>query len=151
VRFAFWTVVVTVSMVFVSVSAASAAISVGQIADKPGAVSASPHCDKGTFAVTSTGVAPRYEIPGDGVITSWRTYTGADGGQGPVRLKIVRPVSASSFKVVAASAYINPVYNFATNNGANGPFRVRIPVAAAARLAPTPNSALTIPRTQCRS
>ena len=93
-------------------------------------MSASPHCDKGTFAVTSTGVAPRYEIPGDGVITNWRTYTGADGGQGPVRLKIVRPVSASTFKVVAASKYITPVYDFATNNGANGPFAVRIPVVA---------------------
>ena len=117
-------------MLFVSVSAASAAISVGQIADKPGAVSAAPHCDTGTWAVTSTGVPPRYEIPGNGVLTRWSTYTGGGGGQGRVRLKVVRPLSASTFKVVAASAYINPVYDAVTNNGANGPFAVRIPVVA---------------------
>jgi hypothetical protein len=77
--------------------------------------------------VTSTAVQPRYEIPGDGVITSWRTYTGATFNQGPVRLKIIRPVSTTSFKVVAASAYITPVYNV---DGANGPFATRISVVA---------------------
>src|SRR4051812_5686288 len=86
-----------------------------------------PHCDTGTWAVTSTGVPPRYEIPGDGVITSWRTYTGATFNQGPVRLKVVRPMSATTFAVVAASEYITPVYNV---DGANGPFATRIPVVA---------------------
>ena len=116
-------------MAFVAVSEAAAAISVGQIAGRPSDVAAY-QCDVGTFAVTSTGMPPRYEIPGDGVITSWRTYTGAKGGQGPVRLKVIRPVSASSFKVVGASKYINPAYDFANNTGANGPFATRIPVVA---------------------
>src|SRR4051794_29914075 len=86
-----------------------------------------PFCDTGTWAVTSTGVPPRYEIPGDGVITSWRTYTGATFNQGPVRLKVVRPISANTFAVVAAAAYITPVYNV---DGANGPFPTRLPVVA---------------------
>src|SRR4051812_23121466 len=86
-----------------------------------------PHCDTGTWAVTSTGVPPRYEIPGDGVLTSWRTYTGATFNQGPVRLKVVRPLSATTFAVVAVSEYITPVYNV---DGANGPFATRIPVVA---------------------
>jgi hypothetical protein len=124
----FRTAVVAVLAILGSAPAASAAISVGDVATKPSEVSAPPHCDTGTWAVTSTGVAPRYEVPGDGVLTSWRTYTGGNGGQGPVRLKVIRPVSPSTFKVISASDYINPVYDFATNNGANGPFPTRIPV-----------------------
>jgi hypothetical protein len=61
------------------------------------------------------------------VITSWSTYTGGTVNQGPVRLKVIRPVSATTFKVVAASAYITPIY---LADGNNGPFNVRIPVVA---------------------
>jgi hypothetical protein len=108
------------------VPAAPAAISVGQIPDKPSAVAAQT-CAAGTFGVTSTAVPPRYEIPGDGVLTSWRTYTGAVVNQGPVRLKVIRAVSPTSFTVVAASAYITPIY---LADGNNGPFATRIPVVA---------------------
>jgi hypothetical protein len=104
-----------------------AAITVGQLPTKPSDVPGPPRCDTGTWAVTSTGVPPRYEIPGDGVITSWSTYTGGTVNQGPVRLKVVRPVSATTFKVMAASAYITPIY---LADGNNGPFNVRIPVVA---------------------
>jgi hypothetical protein len=108
------------------VPAAPAAISVGEIPTAPGAVAAQT-CAAGTFGVTSTAVPPRYEIPGDGVLTSWRTYTGAVVNQGPVRLKVIRAMSPTSFKVVAASAYITPVY---LADGNNGPFATRIPVVA---------------------
>ena len=111
------------------VPAAPAAISVGQIPDKPSGVAAQ-RCDVGTFGVTTTTAPPRYEIPGDGVLTSWRTYTGLAATQGPVRLKVIRPVSATMFRVVGAAAYINPVYDLATNTGPNGPFATRIAVVA---------------------
>ena len=111
------------------VPAAPAAITVGEIPDRPSGVAAQ-QCNVGTFGMTATGAPPRYEIPGDGVLTSWRTYTGAVPTQGPVRLKVIRPVSPTTFKVVGASAYINPVYDLATNTGANGPFATRIPVVA---------------------
>jgi hypothetical protein len=113
----------------IEVPAAPAAISVGQIPDKPSGVAAQ-RCDVGTFGVTTTSAPPRYEIPGDGVLTSWRTYTGLAPTQGPVRLKVIRPVSATTFKVVGAAAYIKPVYDLATNTGPNGPFATRIPVVA---------------------
>ena len=113
----------------VVVPPAPAAITVGQIPDKPSGV-AVQRCDVGTFGVTTTTAPPRYEIPGDGVLTSWRTYTGLAATQGPVRLKVIRPVSPTMFKVVGAAAYINPVYDLATNTGPNGPFATRIAVVA---------------------
>src|SRR5207249_187412 len=67
VRTAFGTGVVTALVLLASAPTAVAGISVGEIANSPGSVTASPHCDTGTFAVTSTAVPPRYEIPGDGV------------------------------------------------------------------------------------
>jgi hypothetical protein len=127
VRRAFSGGVVALFASLLLVPAVPAAITVGQIAGTPSEVAAAPACDSGTWAVTSTGVPPRYEIPGDGVLTSWMTYTGATVNQGPVRLKVIRPVSATKFNVMAASAYITPIY---LSDGANGPFAVRIPVVA---------------------
>ena len=46
-----------------------------------------------------------------------------------MRLKVLT-VSATTFKVVGAAAYIKPVYDLATNTGPNGPFATRIPVVA---------------------
>jgi hypothetical protein len=119
--------VVTLLGLVIVVPVASGAITVGQLPDRPSGV-AVQQCDVGTFGTTATGAPPRYEIPGDGVLTSWRTYTGAVATQGPVRLKVIHPLSPTTFKVVGASAYVNPVYDLGVSTGANGPFATRIAV-----------------------
>ena len=89
-------------------------------------------CDPGTYAVTATAVPPRYEVPGDGVLTSWRTFATISANVGPERLKVITPVSATTFKVVATSAYVN---SFATVDNSVLTFPVRIPVLAGDLLA----------------
>jgi hypothetical protein len=115
-----------VVLTLIAAPAAAAAIGLGEVAPMPSAVTADS-CDPGTYAVTSTAVPPRYEIPGDGVLTSWRTYATIFANVGPERLKVLHPVSAGSFKVVAASAYAN---SFSTIDGAEVSFATRIPVIA---------------------
>jgi hypothetical protein len=118
-------VVGLVAMVFVA-SPASAWITVGETPPTSGSVTADG-CGPGTYAVTSTAAPPRYEIPGDGVLTSWRTFATVLANVGPERLKVITPISASTFKVVATSAYAN---SWSTVDNAEVRFPTRIPVRA---------------------
>src|SRR3954449_12273618 len=95
-----------VVVTLIAAPVATAAISFGETPPASGSVTVDV-CDPGTYAVTATGVPPRYEIPGDGVLTSWRTFQTIFANVGPERLKVLHPVSAGSFKVVAASPYVN--------------------------------------------
>ena len=120
------TAVVSVTALLIAAPAASAWITVGGTPATPSAVTADS-CDPGTYAVTATAVPPRYEIPGDGVLTSWRTFATISANVGPERLKVITPVSATTFKVVGASAYVN---SYATVDNAVLSFPTRIPVLA---------------------
>ena len=111
--------------------AASAWITVGGTPPTSSAVTADS-CEPGTYAVTATAVPPRYEIPGDGVLTSWRTFATISANVGPQRLKVLTPASATTFKVVGASAYAS---SFATVDNAVLSFPARIPVLAGDLLA----------------
>jgi hypothetical protein len=124
VRFPWWCGGVAVFALLIVAPAASAAIVIGEVPPTSGSVTFDA-CDKGTYAVTSTAVPPRYEIPGDGVLTSWRTFSTVLANVGPERLKVVTPVSATTFKVVAVSEYVNA---FSTVDNANTPWPTRIPV-----------------------
>jgi hypothetical protein len=115
-----------VVLALIAAPAATAAIRLGELPPMSSAVTADL-CDPGTYAVTSTTVPPRYEIPGDGVLTSWRTFATISANVGPERLKVLHPVSAGSFRVVAASAYAN---SFSTVDNAEVSFPTRIPVIA---------------------
>jgi hypothetical protein len=105
---------------------ASAGITIGETPPTSGSVAAD-FCAQGTYAVTSTSAPPRYEIPGDGVITSWRTFATVSANVGPERLKVITPVSPTTFKVVAASEYVN---SWSTVDNSSVVFRTRIPVVA---------------------
>src|SRR4051812_43175501 len=115
-----------VVVTLIAAPVAAGAILLGETPPTSSSVTAAP-CDPGTYAVTSTAVPPRYEIPGDGVLTSWRTFETIFANVGPERLKILHPVSAGSFKVVAASPYVNA---YSTVDNASVSFPIRIPVVA---------------------
>ena len=117
---------VTIALMLVAAPSASASITVGGTPPMSSAVTADS-CDPGTYAVTATAVPPRYEIPGDGVLTSWRTFATISANVGPERLKVITPVSATTFKVVAVSAYAN---SYSTVDNAVVSFPTRIPVLA---------------------
>jgi hypothetical protein len=121
-----WCAVVVVVAMLLVAPVATAKITVGQVAPMSADVTADA-CDTGTYAVTSTANPPRYEIPGDGVLTRWRTFATVLANVGPERLKVLHPVSASTFKVVATSDYAN---SWATVDNAEVWFPTRIAVVA---------------------
>jgi hypothetical protein len=126
VRFPSWCGVAAALALLIAPPAASAAITIGEVPPTPGSVGADG-CEQGTYAVTSTAVPPRYEIPGDGVITSWRTFSTILANVGPERLKVINPFSATRFKVVAVSEYVNA---YSTVDNSNTPWPTRISVSA---------------------
>jgi len=126
VRFPSWCGVAAALALLIAPPTASAAITIGEVPPTPGSVTFDT-CAEGTYAVTSTAVPPRYEIPGDGVITSWRTFSTVLANVGPERLKVINPFSATRFKVVAVSEYVNA---YSTVDNSNTPWPTRIPVSA---------------------
>src|SRR5436190_5714449 len=126
VRFPSWCGVAAVLVSLAASPKAAAAITIGEVPPSSSSVTADS-CAPGTYAVTSTAVPPRYEIPGDGVITSWRTFSTISANVGPERLKVITPVSATQFKVVAVSEYVNA---YSTVDNSNTPWPTRISVTA---------------------
>ena len=73
---------------------------------------------------TSTGGAPSYAVPSDGVITSWSILGNTDTDD-VVKMRIFRPTSTpGQFEVVADSTEQGPL----TPSVVNGPFPTNIPV-----------------------
>ena len=87
--------------------AARAAVTIGPRATRPSAFTPDL-CVPGTYVQTATGAAPRYEVPGDGVITSWQTFV-ANLGSGRSRLKVVRQsiTDPAVFRIMGASDYVD--------------------------------------------
>jgi len=74
----------------------------------------------------STGAAPRYDVPADGVITSWRLLATAETNV-IVRLKMFRPTAnPNQFTLIGQSLDQGPL----TPDVLNGPFPTSIPVKA---------------------
>jgi hypothetical protein len=116
-----------------AVGPAHGSVKVGQVAPDP---SAAFNCGSTfTFAQASTGSAgPSYEVPGDGILTSWSINTTSETDQ-KARLVVVHPLTGSTYAVVGTTAIQDLPASFLVDRL---PARIRVHAGDRLALSPDP-------------